>query len=132
MRVGEGLSKYEKYLASPFWLQLKEKYIYSKKSAKCFICEKTYTLLLHHVKYQRLGKEQLLKIHLFHVTGDVVIVCFDCHTKIHFIKLLGFIKIRVPLKKYLLVKRMLFLRLVFLLGKHRLLEGFITFLFYIL
>lgn len=126
----KGLSWYEEYLQSPEWLQLKEELIYSKKSAKCFICEKTYTLLIHHIKYYHLGKEQLLRIHLFHTTGDVVVVCFDCHTKIHFIRFLNIINYRLPRRTYLLVKRMLFLRIVFLFRNKRYMEGLVTFLFY--
>src|SRR4051812_38452353 len=101
------------YLTTPHWRQFKEKHIYSNPRAECFICQKPRTLLPHHFSYKKLYQERVMTVFLFLIFGDIVIVCFDCHTSIHFIPIrVLFIKfkIRVPLKRELLLARMFYLR----------------------
>lgn len=130
--MSEGREWYKlEYLSSPHWHNLTDKLIYSNPKAKCFICQKTNTLLLHHIKYENLHNEELLKIRLFHHDGDVMIVCFDCHTNIHFIRLLGILKIRVPLVSYILIKRALFLALIKAIQKRKVIRALTIFLFYL-
>lgn len=119
------------YLMSPHWRKLKEQLIHSNPDAKCWICEKSYNLLLHHLVYDNLWYEELVKIYPFIIIGDVVVVCFDCHTNIHFINIFGVVKIRVPLKRFLLVKHMVFLRLLYLLRRGRYMKFFLSFLYYL-
>lgn len=104
MRVGEYTSKYvREYLTSDWWEKLKKKNIYSNKRASCWICTKKYNLLLHHENYKNLGNEKLNK--------DIFILCFQCHTQVHFQKVLYFFKIRTPLIEKKLRRRRYLLRL---------------------
>lgn len=119
MQHRDNFTTYDEYLKTLHWQKLREQLIYANPRVKCWICEKTYNLLLHHVKYNNLGKEKRVFTFLFFVFGDVVIVCFDCHSKIHFIKYLFFFRHKVPLKKFYLVKRMKYLRAVYLLKNYR-------------
>lgn len=90
---------YQTYLSSNRWHQLKGQYLYSKKRKKCFVCGKTYHLLLHHIHYPRqLGTE---KMYL-----DVVIVCYQCHQLCHTV-----LFIKLPLKRWYLLFRLLDLRI---------------------
>lgn len=101
-------SSYNKYLKTYYWNDLKIKYIYSNPHAKCWICEKSFTLLLHHISYDNLYAEKLYR--------DVFILCFNCHTRVHF---LLFNTFRLPLSKTILLIRMRFLRFIFLVQKRR-------------
>jgi hypothetical protein len=104
---------YPEYFQTPHWLNFKEQHIYSNPRAKCYICQKKSTLLPHHFKYRNLFKERVMVIFLFFVFGDIVIVCFDCHTAIHFITVKIFFikfKIKVPVKTFFLLARMFYLR----------------------
>jgi hypothetical protein len=104
---------YPEYFTTPHWLTFKEVHIYSNPDALCFIDDKKYSLLPHHFSYKKLFHETTLKILLFWIFGDVAIVCFDCHTRIHFIELrLWFFSftIRVPLNRFLLLLRMFYLK----------------------
>lgn len=99
------------YLKTPHWQKLTEKHIYTNKNACCFICEKTSTLLLHHERYDNLFHERLYK--------DVFIVCFDCHTQIHFYTFLFFWKRKTKLSYWRLKRKRLFLRMLFCVQKRR-------------
>lgn len=114
--------EYKEYLKTPHWLLLRQKFIYANPKAKCWIDEKTYTLLPHHVQYKNLGREKRFFIFLFFPIGDIAVVCFDCHTNIHFVNI-GFPKlhvtIKLPLKRFWLVKRMALLRSTYLIQKKR-------------
>lgn len=93
------------YLKTPHWARLTEKYIYSSYPAKCFICEKTSTLLLHHEKYDNLFHERLYR--------DLFILCFNCHTELHFYKRFYVFPIKTKLRYRSLKRRRLFLRMRF-------------------
>lgn len=110
--IGEA---YPEYFLTIHWDQLKEKLIYSNPKAKCWICEKTNTLLLHHIRYDHLFKERLYR--------DVYILCYNCHSQVHNYRLFIFFSIKTKLKKRDLVKRMLYLRFKFCVQKRRLLPS---------
>ena len=95
----------EIYLKTPHWLQLVDQLITSNPNAKCYICEKTYTLLLHHCRYDNLFHER--------VGRDIFILCFNCHTQVHFRRFLILFTRKTPLRRRALLKRMYLLRLFF-------------------
>ena len=97
------------YLKSPHWRALTTALITNNPGAKCWICQKTNTLLLHHVQYVNLYNELLFR--------DVYVLCFDCHTEVHF---KGWNNEKVPLIKDVLVKRMIFLKRTYRIRKFRL------------
>lgn len=104
-------TKYPNYFKTSHWYKLKEKYLYSDRKVACWICEKTSTLLLHHVSYENLFNEKL--------GVDIFIVCFDCHTKIHFQKRFFFFQHKTKLDKRILLKRMRYLRVNYYIKKRR-------------
>lgn len=104
------LSKYQKqyageYLMSTHWEKLKKQHIYSKSDVKCWICSHKRSLLLHHENYTNLYKEQFEK--------DIFVLCYNCHTQLHFSTFLFFFKRKTPLIPKYLKRRRLFLRLRF-------------------
>lgn len=102
---------YKLYFLTPHWVHLKEKLIYSNPNAKCWICEITYNLLPHHEKYENLFHERLNR--------DIFILCFDCHSSLHFYRFSLFGHYKTKLSYLSLKRRRLFLRMCFLLRKHR-------------
>lgn len=99
------------YLHSPHWYRLNDQLIDSNPDASCWICGKLSTLLLHHITYENLYKEELYK--------DVYILCFDCHTRVHFKPVLYFFRRKTPLEKHLLLRRMRFLKMISCIQKGR-------------
>lgn len=73
-----GYRCYPDYLASPHWLDVKERWKASNmfKGWTChsFGCVRDGRLSLHHWTYERMGREEL---------SDLILVCDDCHTRIH-------------------------------------------------
>lgn len=67
------MSKYERYLRSSHWRNLKRRYRASKYPQKCK-CGATERLELHHRTYERLGCERLSDLHP---------LCPSCHELIH-------------------------------------------------
>ena len=106
-------SNYPRYFATPHWYDLKRRLLYGNKNARCWVCHRKQSLLIHHLRYDHLFKERLIIQWGSGLFGDVVIVCFDCHTKIHFISFLFFWEYKTPLKKFHLVKRMKWLAFCF-------------------
>lgn len=96
-----GFKEYREYLASSWFRSLTKQLITQNRKARCWICGKKNTLLLHHVKYDNLGNEKLGR--------DVYILCFTCHTRTHFTTW-GY---RVPLEKSKLLARMKFLKVTY-------------------
>jgi len=92
------INSYSDYLKSIHWGKLKKRYITT--NASCYVCGKRYSLLLHHVSYDRLGKEKIGR--------DLVIVCFKCHQKIHY----WFWIFKVPLKKQNLLVSMYYRKMI--------------------
>lgn len=95
---------YPQYFNTSHWRDLKYKLIYSNKSAKCFICEYPYTLLIHHESYNYLFHERLYR--------DIFILCYNCHEQLHFYTFLFLFKVKTKLKRKSLRKRRLWLRLI--------------------
>lgn len=94
---------YSLYLQSDHWKHLKKIHITDNPRACCWICGRKNKLLLHHVSYDHLYHEKL--------NIDIYIVCFDCHTKIHF-SFFGLCK--TPLVKSKLIGRMRYIKYVYL------------------
>jgi 5-methylcytosine-specific restriction endonuclease McrA len=93
---------YQEYLQTPHWINLNVKLIDTNRSAQCWICKKTYTLLIHHVRYDNLFHERLYR--------DIYILCYDCHTRVHFYKILGIFTRKTVLKRRNLLRRMRYLK----------------------
>lgn len=70
---------YEAQLKDKRWEAFR-KFIFAVRGKKCEICGKTRVLQVHHPKYKsgRLAWE--------YTCNDVMVVCRDCHEKIHGIK----------------------------------------------
>jgi hypothetical protein len=68
-----GYESYSAYLNSDHWKNVKRRWR-KKYGYKCK-CGATYGLQLHHLSYNRLGKEEL---------EDLVYLCGPCHTYEHF------------------------------------------------
>lgn len=65
-----GFDSYSRYLDSKHWKSFSNK----ARKTRCFCCLSDRNLHVHHITYERLGKEWLT---------DVVTVCSECHTTIH-------------------------------------------------
>ena len=65
-----GFRKYEDYLKSPHW----KLFSACEKRRTCYCCGRRGRLQLHHVTYDRLGRER---------PGDVVTLCGRCHKACH-------------------------------------------------
>jgi hypothetical protein len=87
------------YLTDPHFETLRE----MVQGRKCYVCETLYTILPHHITYKNLWHERLWR--------DIYPLCYDCHYQVHFIIIFKFIKIKVPLKRFFLRKRMFYLRI---------------------
>lgn len=79
---------YPDYFKTPWWKHLKVELIYSNPDAKCWICKSRERLLLHHEIYNLFCEK---------LNRDIFILCFDCHTKLHFYKMFGFLKRKTKL-----------------------------------
>lgn len=79
-----GLTSYKDYLASERWTSMRKRWYASPqyKGAVCSTvdCDTKHGLALHHMTYERLGKEDV---------ADLVLVCADCHKTIHMIEKTG-------------------------------------------
>ena len=69
---------YKKYLRSREWLikktKLVNRYLRRKWEIRCFVCNNTNDLIVHHWNYKDIGKEKL---------NDLVFMCYECHKKWH-------------------------------------------------
>lgn len=64
---------FTEYLSSEHWKSVKERYSKSKRPKQCYICSKTYEMLVHR-SYEHIGNEYLT---------EVVAVCRSCNQEIH-------------------------------------------------
>lgn len=62
------------YLNSEHWKAFRRFYFAKKKPKVCDFCKLKKKLDLHHVTYERIGREKI---------GDVVAICRSCHDEIH-------------------------------------------------
>lgn len=104
--------RYPEYFKTEWWINLKVKLIYSNPDVKCWICERKDTLLIHHEIYANLFHEKLNK--------DIFILCFNCHTQLHFSHFMKIFHRKTPIRTWNLKRRRLFLRLQFVIQKGRL------------
>lgn len=65
-----GYDSYAKYLKSKHW----QRQIELHRRGACFCCFGTESLQLHHIDYERIGKE---------LATDLVTACDSCHQSIH-------------------------------------------------
>jgi len=64
---------YKKYIQSEIWRSFRNR-IFKKRGFKCELCDSKKNLQLHHITYERIGKED---------ENDVIILCQECHKKAH-------------------------------------------------
>jgi hypothetical protein len=76
--------EYIKYLNTEHWKTLRNKKV--AECYRCFVCHNENSLVLHHMNYNNLGKEE---------DKDTVVLCNKCHFLTHF----GSKKFRKQLKK---------------------------------
>lgn len=73
-----GYRLYVDYLASPHWLDVRQRWkaanLFKGWVCHCYGCDSREGLSLHHRTYERVGREEL---------SDLVLVCVDCHKRIH-------------------------------------------------
>lgn len=105
-------SHYNEYLKTRWWKDLNNQLIDSNPGAKCWICQKKYSLLLHH-----LGDEAYAHLFSEKLNVDVFILCWDCHERVHFHKHSGK---KVPLTKKDLWFRMKLLKYTYSVRSFRL------------
>lgn len=65
--------KYEKYLLSDEWAEIKIS-LFEKRGKKCEICNSKKFLQIHHLSYINIFNEE---------PEDLIILCSDCHKKEH-------------------------------------------------
>ena len=70
------LVEYQDYINSNAWRKVRQRYFESNMPQVCFACNLANRpgFHLHHKTYRRLGKEKLT---------DLMLLCPDCHSKIH-------------------------------------------------
>lgn len=67
----DGENFYEKYLASPQWKQRRLQ-AFERAGGRCERCGSAVKLEVHHLTYDRLGREEL---------SDLLVVCKPCHLR---------------------------------------------------
>lgn len=75
--VGFGLppSRYGAYIASDRWAARRERY-FASHPRKCAVCGSKASLELHHLSYERLGRER---------DDDLAPLCHRCHAAVHLV-----------------------------------------------
>ena len=74
-----GFKDYAAYIRSSAWADVKRRYRASDLPQDCF-CGETEGLQLHHLTYERVGREELT---------DLSPLCADCHSMIHVLERRG-------------------------------------------
>lgn len=97
---------YRSFLKSKEWERLKTRFIYENHTAKCFVCGWRGNLVLHHLGYIDFKAGNLFHHFFIFNWGNLMIVCRDCHDRIHF----GLFKRKTKLTRRKLLKRAYFLR----------------------
>lgn len=69
-----GYPSYHAYLRGEHWADVRQRFMASKLPKCCGGCGAVHGLALHHRTYKRIGTERLM---------DVILVCKECHAKIH-------------------------------------------------
>lgn len=74
-KYGLEFKSYEDYLKSDLWKQ-KRSTVLSVLGGRCQICKDKTGITVHHVSYERIGKELI---------DDLQVLCKDCHKMVHFL-----------------------------------------------
>jgi 5-methylcytosine-specific restriction endonuclease McrA len=69
------LMEYSEFVKTDYWRLVREAVI-EVRGGQCAVCENTKSLIVHHRSYRNHGMEHR---HL----EDLVVLCWDCHSKIH-------------------------------------------------
>lgn len=72
MRIVGGM-QLARYLLTPEWREKREQRM-ELDSYRCFRCQSEDRLNVHHITYERLGRERM---------SDLVTLCWSCHRKEH-------------------------------------------------
>lgn len=87
---------YEAYLRSPEWDRRRRDAI-ARAKGSCRGCKtRRRSLEVHHISYERLGAEW---------PQDLVVLCTDCHAKVHVIHKQGEISLEEATRSYLKRRR---------------------------
>lgn len=78
---------YAEYLKTPHWLALRGHFC--GKTDRCYACDTPRCLQIHHTSYENLGHEGI---------REFIVVCRDCHEKIHAALAAKWPKLRVGLQ----------------------------------
>jgi len=65
---------YEEYIQSKEW-QIMRQWLLREHGSRCAFCPRDYELQVHHLNYERLGRER---------KEDVMVLCVRCHNDIHY------------------------------------------------
>lgn len=68
--------RYLAYLASPHWRSVRARALSTKRKRRCVSCGSTERLDVHHLTYERRGRE---------LDADLAVLCRDCHDIVHWI-----------------------------------------------
>jgi hypothetical protein len=66
-------NEYSRHLASPEWQSLRQR-VFARANGLCEGCRLRPPVQVHHLTYERLGREMLF---------DLAAVCLECHESIH-------------------------------------------------
>lgn len=72
-RAGSWWDAYRSYLASPAWQAVRAQ-VLARDGYHCTVCSETDALHVHHLTYERVGREAL---------ADVTVTCSGCHYELH-------------------------------------------------
>lgn len=114
---------YPKYLLTEHWGDIHEKFIYSNPFVCCWICGELNSLLPHHERYDNLFHEKLYR--------DIFILCWWCHTELHFARFLVVFQKKIPLTPWHLKRRRLFLKMIFCIRTQQFIQAIWYFLRYL-
>ena len=73
LESGTWWDRYDRYMQTPEWKERRQ-LVLKRANYVCEGCGKAKATEVHHLTYERLGKEMLF---------DLVAVCDECHRKIH-------------------------------------------------
>ena len=65
--------KYDDHIGSRYWNEIRQR-ILKRSDGKCEKCGKMWRLQIHHINYDRVGRE---------LDSDLLAVCQPCHRAIH-------------------------------------------------
>ncbi len=72
-RTGEVVETYKQYLKTRHWKSIKQA-VFESRVYECTKCGVGKNLHIHHLTYDRVGKERL---------SDLIYLCETCHSEVH-------------------------------------------------